>query len=286
MISTSGDRQVLSIPEVVQENEGTISCIAENEVGRATCIASLKVQNVCDISLPECTVPMEIQPVQDQTDATFSMKREVFMQSSTSTTSKMVSSAAIGAEPHVELHSFSAQDEKSMKQINQRPPEVKESHKMEEYHKVGQQPPVIHEKSSSIYTIGGVTDQKSITSEEHQVVVHKPVIKSRPPKFTAPVVGKIVDQSVDVVLEGILDGFPAPKVTWSKNGAELQPSMSINISFDHNHARLEIKSVTVQDAGRYTCTAVNEAGTAVSTSDLVIRSKCFLNYLVTSGCMC
>lgn len=193
------------------------------------------------------------------------------MQSSSSTTSKMVSTSGM-VEPHVEMHSFSTQDQKSFKQINQQPPDIQESHKQEEFHKVGQQPPVVHEKSSSIYTIGGITDQKSITSHEQQVF-HKPIIKARPPKFITPVVGKIIDQGVDVVLEGILDGSPTPQVTWSKNGVDLQPSPSVNIFFDHNRARLEIKSVTTQDAGRYTCTAVNEAGTAVSTSDLVVRSK-------------
>lgn len=270
LVSTSGDRQVLTIPEVTKENEGKITCVAENEAGRATCMATVSVQSVADITLPEKTMqPQEM--TLDQKDSTFSSKREVFMQSSTSTMSKVIQSSGV-TEPHVEIHAKAAQDQKHLMQIDQVGPEIKESHRTEEYHKVGQQPPVFHEKTSSIHTIGAVSEQKTITSEE-QAVIHKPVIRSRPPKFTTPVIGKIVDQGVDVVLEGILDGSPTPQVTWSKNGEELKPTISMNASFEHNHAKLEIKNVTTQDSGRYTCTAVNEAGTAVSTSDLVVRSK-------------
>lgn len=92
-----------------------------------------------------------------------------------------------------------------------------------------------------------------------------------------PVIGKIVDQDVDIVLEGILDGQPTPTVTWTKNGAELKDSERLKMSWAHNRAAIELKNVTVDDAGRYTCTAVNEGGTAVSTADLVVRSE-YISY--------
>lgn len=274
LVSVSGDRQVLTIPEVKKDHEGKISCVAENEVGKAVCNATLTVQSVVDITLPEKTLQEQqlVLAPQDQPDATFSMKREVFMKSSTSTTSKVIQSSA-NLEPHVEIHATAAEDQKHYQQINQQAPQVLESHRIEEFHKVGQQAPIIREETTSTHTIGSSIDQKAITLEE-KAIIHKPSIKTRPPKFTQPVIGKIVDQGVDVILEGIIDGSPTPNVTWSKNGIELQPTISMNASFEHNHARLEIKNVSTNDSGRYTCTAVNEAGTAVSTSDLVVRSKC------------
>lgn len=39
----SGERQVLTIPEAQDDQNGTISCVAENTAGKATCIASLEV---------------------------------------------------------------------------------------------------------------------------------------------------------------------------------------------------------------------------------------------------
>lgn len=43
MVSTSGDRQVLYVAEAAVENSGIISCVAENDVGKATCAAKLRV---------------------------------------------------------------------------------------------------------------------------------------------------------------------------------------------------------------------------------------------------
>lgn len=44
LVSTSGDRQVLTIPEVgAEHNNGTVECVAENEVGKCSCACSLKI---------------------------------------------------------------------------------------------------------------------------------------------------------------------------------------------------------------------------------------------------
>lgn len=44
LVSVSGDRQVLTIPEASKEHVGSISCVAENSAGRATCTAQLDVK--------------------------------------------------------------------------------------------------------------------------------------------------------------------------------------------------------------------------------------------------
>jgi hypothetical protein len=69
-------------------------------------------------------------------------------------------------------------------------------------------------------------------------------------------------------------GYPQPTISWHKNGQELSPTDgSVIISFELNHARLEIKNTAVKDAGRYTCKAVNSVGSASSTADVVVKSK-------------
>lgn len=63
-----------------------------------------------------------------------------------------------------------------------------------------------------------------------------------------------------------------------KNGQDVKDG--VKTTFEHNHVRLELKNVNVRDAGRYTCTAVNDIGNASSTADLVVKSKlffCFYN---------
>lgn len=43
LVSVSGDRQVLTIPETESTHAGIISCVAENAAGKATCSARLEI---------------------------------------------------------------------------------------------------------------------------------------------------------------------------------------------------------------------------------------------------
>lgn len=49
LVSVSGDRQVLAIPEVGNAHIGTISCVAENAAGRAICSAKVEISKSCVI---------------------------------------------------------------------------------------------------------------------------------------------------------------------------------------------------------------------------------------------
>lgn len=290
LISTSGDRQVLSIPTLKKEHSGTITCVAENEVGKASCAATLNVQPAAAVTLPELEIKVTPVPVLSpyeplktektrHIESSYIVNREVVTQTSTSQASKITSSDS--AEPHTEEHKVVSHNAQTYKQVNQEAPQITESHKLEEYHKVGKEPPVIHEKSTTTYSIGGSEKvQTESKSSEQLEIVQKPLLRVRPPRFVTPVIGKIIDQNVDVVLEGILDGQPTPQITWTKNGAPLLETEKIKIKWQNNRACVEIKNATIEDAGRYACTAVNEGGTAVSTADLVVRSKLFLMLLI------
>lgn len=267
LVSTSGDRHVLSIPEAKPTSDGVISCVAENEAGKAECSAKLSVLPVSTSLLPQVN-----REVTKHTESSYTLKREVVVQTASST-SKLITESSNATEPTVEIHKYSSEDEKHVRQINDNAPDITESHKKEEYHQTGAQTSVVEEKSSST----AVTGQDAfVKTEKIQEVVAKPVIKKRPPKFVTPVIGKIVDVGADVVLEGILDGSPTPDVKWLKNGIELKPSDDIKISYSHNKATLELKNVNSSSGGKFTCEASNEAGSAVSTSDVVVRSKLML----------
>ncbi|CAG9864548.1 unnamed protein product [Phyllotreta striolata] len=241
LVSTSGNREVLSIPVAKRDHSGTVTCHAENEAGKAHCTASLLVQPSATIALQE-NQPEALQHV----ETSYKSSKEVVTQSQTSHTSKIISD-----NNNVEEHRVISQNAQTFKQIDGGAPEIAESRRIEEYHKL---------------------PEKSPSSQELQV--HKPA-RIRPAKFVTPIIGKIVDQYVDVTLEGILDGQPAPQVKWTKNGQDIVEDKRTTITWQNNRTALEIKSVSVQDAGRYSCTAINEGGTAVSTADLVVRKTIF-----------
>ena len=58
-------------------------------------------------------------------------------------------------------------------------------------------------------------------------------------------------------------GVPDPTVTWSKDGADLvDNSPSLRIITVGNISRVEVDSARQTNAGMYTCTATNVAGSA------------------------
>lgn len=51
LVSVSGDRQVLTIPETGSTHVGTISCVAENAAGKAICSARLDIGKQLNLTL-------------------------------------------------------------------------------------------------------------------------------------------------------------------------------------------------------------------------------------------
>ncbi|XP_023246866.1 muscle M-line assembly protein unc-89-like [Copidosoma floridanum] len=304
LVSVSGDRQVLTIPEVGSVHAGTISCVAENSSGKAICDAKIEVGGGIEAekgyieTIPEPTVNLEMQSssssdkyfVSEKTgegglsnNQTITKTTSSIVESSTmhtSTKREYITTTNSSTLPSCPLHSpsnvcvkKSSHSSEHSNAFNGAPPVVK-SQKIEEYERIIQEAPgeIRQEKTVVVTQDSGGTTQKEC---KHQVQIQKPCRKQTAPRFVSPVTGMIVDQGSDIVLEGIVDGFPLPVISWTKNGQELLAKNGMKLSYDHNHVKLEIKDVKVKDAGRYTCTARNDIGNASSTADLVVKKTIF-----------
>ncbi|XP_046833268.1 uncharacterized protein LOC124430549 isoform X7 [Vespa crabro] len=303
LVSVSGDRQVLTIPETGSSHAGTISCVAENTAGKATCNAKLEIdiEPKKEEGVERVLELVEVKPVEDMhaassSDKHFSAEKmsdegglgsqiltkmsQTITESTTTHTStkkefisSMMSSstATPGQEPtSVTVKSTVHSTEQSTSE-NGAPPVV-QSQKVEEFEKIVQdQPGEIRQEKTVVVSQG----EEGIKRDGKTMQVQKPTRKSTAPRFVSPLTGMIVDQGADVVVEGIVDGYPQPNISWSKNGQELQPKDGAKTSYAHNHVRLELKNVNVKNAGRYTCTASNECGSASSTADLVVKKTIF-----------
>ncbi|XP_054610089.1 follistatin-related protein 4 isoform X2 [Dunckerocampus dactyliophorus] len=69
------------------------------------------------------------------------------------------------------------------------------------------------------------------------------------------------------------DGIPNPKLQWLKNGVELQPRSSKQLSLIANGSELFIGSVRYEDTGAYTCIAKNEVGVDEDISSLFVEDS-------------
>ncbi|NXG14384.1 FSTL4 protein, partial [Grallaria varia] len=69
------------------------------------------------------------------------------------------------------------------------------------------------------------------------------------------------------------EGIPGPRISWLKNGVELEPRPSKQLSLLANGSELYISSVRYEDTGAYTCIAKNEVGVDEDISSLFIEDS-------------
>lgn len=267
LVSRSGDRQVLTIPSVTHQNIGKISCIAENDAGKATCVAYLSLNTSGTAPLTEEQFTTE----EDVSGSSF-----VTMQKHISTTTTTKQSNVFGnGPPQSQFHSTSEHVDSSYKKVGDSTPEISESKKFEEVRESSNEPPQTFAQKILNFTKNDTTAKhESIIANSGQISTGKPVRRNIAPRFVTPLIGKIVDQGVDVVLEGIVDGFPAPTVEITRNGEPLENiEGAVEILYNLNKINIKLYNVMTKDAGRYSAIAKNDAGSATSTADLVVKSK-------------
>lgn len=90
-----------------------------------------------------------------------------------------------------------------------------------------------------------------------------PVIRSETQELLA-----LLDSSVTLHCEAA--GSPPPSITWHKDGQLLSDSGHQRLL---SSGSLQITFVQQSDAGRYTCTAANPAGTDSLDMTLTVQSK-------------
>jgi titin len=69
-----------------------------------------------------------------------------------------------------------------------------------------------------------------------------------------------VKEGQKVIFECEVTGIPLPTIKWYHDNSEIKHSPDFNITLEYNACRLVIAEVFSEDAGQYTCTAINPAG--------------------------
>ncbi|XP_053952603.1 titin homolog isoform X3 [Anastrepha ludens] len=274
LVSTSGDRQVLTIQKASIDTVGKVSCIAENEIGKATCVAFLNLLGA-DMQLTPATSDLQTSTQEHNTESSrVTINKKTFTTTSTSQISSFE-----GNMPQTEIHHSSAHIDQSLKQLGTQQPELVETHHYQELHKSKEMPtPNIQQKSFTLVQSAGTgSGQSTIASMTGVSVPESPtrLRKQIAPRFTMPLTGRIVDQGTDVSMEAIYDGFPSPEIKVVKNGEQLFDNQRLKIENRCNRVSIELKQVGVADAGRYAITATNTMGQSTSTADLVVKKTIF-----------
>ncbi|NP_647461.3 myosin light chain kinase, smooth muscle isoform 2 [Mus musculus] len=91
-----------------------------------------------------------------------------------------------------------------------------------------------------------------------------------PPKFATKLGRAVVKEGQMGRFSCKITGRPPPQVTWLKGNVPLQPSARVSMSEKNGMQILEIRGVTRDDLGVYTCMVVNGSGKASMSAELSI----------------
>ncbi|MEQ2175960.1 hypothetical protein GOODEAATRI_023094 [Goodea atripinnis] len=94
-----------------------------------------------------------------------------------------------------------------------------------------------------------------------------------PPKFISKPTRVFVRLGQNGKFSTKTTGRPQPQVTWYKGETELQPCGRISMYELSGRHFLEINDVQEEDAGRYTCSVINSAGTATASAELIVQGE-------------
>lgn len=250
LISTSGDRQVLTIPEVTMKVTGKVSCIAENEIGKATCVAYLNLVQPNGNGQPDQSSPDSQTFTQEHN--TQSSRVTITKQTFTTTQHQHVDSVDNQVS---QMHIYSRDVPVTVDNGG-------DKRQIQEYHETDDGRSNVQDK-----TVVNVIHPVSLSA------MKSATRRDVAPRFVTPLTGKIVDQFTDVVLEAVVDGYPTPEISVLKGGQPLKNASNCSIHFEHNKVTITLHRVEIDAAGRYSCIASNAAGTSTSVADVVVKSK-------------
>ena len=98
--------------------------------------------------------------------------------------------------------------------------------------------------------------------------------KFQPPVFTKKLQPLSSRTGKKVRLNCQFQGEPEPTITWYRNESVLLPTADrLEITMQPGNSVLEISQIVLEDTGIYTCRAVNEAGTAITSANLIVQGK-------------
>lgn len=242
LTSTSGNRQVLTIPAVDNETVGKISCLAENEFHRESCSAYLNMKPIHEFQPPLSSKHTEQYTQEYDTNSsniTITKQSEISTKFTTNTTSQQ------NGTPHGFMDNRANDGTQSEHLVNYGSSEL--------------------EKST-------VSQAKFSVQSSTENLFPKTARKEAAPRFISPFVGKMIEQGSNITLEALVDGFPSPEIHLSRNGEPLFEKDNLNIERKNNRITISIQNVSSADAGRYSCSATNSIGNALSTADIVVKS--------------
>lgn len=132
------------------------------------------------------------------------------------------------------------------------------------------------EEAKRAAEIAAKTLLETTTVHEVEVTTTAPAKKEvietlRAPEFTTALSDAVIQEGSKFTFICRVTGNPAPSVTWFKDGISIQSNPDYQTTYDSGLCTLTIEETFTEDSARYTCTAVNKAGSAETNATLSVK---------------
>ena len=134
----------------------------------------------------------------------------------------------------------------------------------------------VHPSDQGTYVCSAKNLVGKVTAKAVLTVLEKPVVSVQPPSSVQARTGERVQ------LDCLVTGVPKPVSFWAKEGGAIEEVLfpgeaSGGLSVNHDGS-LVIEHTTLENSGHYTCTVVNEVGSTMARSHLVVYDPSDFKY--------
>ena len=84
---------------------------------------------------------------------------------------------------------------------------------------------------------------------------------------------QVIAEESGTIMQCTATGKPLPDITWFFEDKPIRSSKYFQMSEEDEICKLIIAEAYIEDAGRYSCHAINEAGEAVTSAMLVVEGE-------------
>lgn len=100
------------------------------------------------------------------------------------------------------------------------------------------------------------------------------VEKSVAPAFTVPLTTGFAKEKTAFTFNCVVAGHPLPIVQWFRHSLCIDQLPDYVITYNNGQATLRIEEVCLDDQTTFTCRAINPAGSAETTANLIVQREC------------
>lgn len=113
-------------------------------------------------------------------------------------------------------------------------------------------------------------NKKGKTTIHWSLTVKSLRVEGKPPVFSSTLTDCSVSEGQDFCLHCSVEGEPQPEVSWLLNEKPVQYSYTV---YENGECELRVQTAVMEDAGVYSCVAVNDHGRAVCSACVLVKAK-------------